>query len=99
MRTFWVALPLVVSVFPSYAEVNYHGGENININQPCVDDWVSVVETIDGRHSVVNLCSNIGVKILGDVNGGSRVSIRAGDQGVLIGGMIDGPKHECNNIY
>ena len=91
MRTFWVALPLVVSVFPSYAEVNYHGGENININQPCVDDWVSVVETIDGRHSVVNLCSNIGVKILGDVNGGSRVSIRAGDQGVLIGGMIDGP--------
>ena len=91
MRTFWVALLLVFSVFPSYAEVNYHGGENINVNQPCVDDWISVMETIDGRHSIVNLCSTIGVKILGDINGGSRVSIRAGDQGVLIAGMIDGP--------
>ena len=90
MRTFWIALPLVFSVFPSYAEVNYHGGENINITQPCVSDWVNVMETIDGRNSVVNLCSTIGVKILGDINGGSRVSIHAGDQGVLIAGMIDG---------
>src|SRR6516162_7650015 len=79
MRTFWVALPLVFSVFPSYAEVNHHGGENININQPCVGDWINVMETIDGSHSVVNLCSTISVKILGDINGGSRVSIRAGD--------------------
>ena len=99
MRTFLVTLPLVFCVLPAYAEVNYHGGENINITQPCVDDWVRVMETIDGRQSVVNLCSTIGVKILGDINGGSRVSIHSGDQGVLIVGMIDGPEHECNNIY
>ena len=49
------------------------------------------METIDGRNSVVNLCSTVGVEILGDINGGSRVSIHAGDQGVLIAGMIDGP--------
>ena len=91
MRTFLVTLPLVFCVLPAYAEVNYHGGENINITQPCVDDWVRVMETIDGRQSVVNLCSTIGVKILGDINGGSRVSIHSGDQGVLIVGMIDGP--------
>src|SRR6516225_6153801 len=90
MRTFLVVLPLVFCVLPAYAEVNYHGGENINITQPCVDDWVRVMETIDGRQSVVNLCSTIGVKILGDINGGSRVSIRSGDQGVLIAGKIDG---------
>jgi hypothetical protein len=91
MRTFWVALPLVFSVLPACAEVKYHGGENITINQPCVSDWVNVTETIDGRKSVVNLCSTIGIKILGDINGGSRVSIHAGEQGVLIAGMIDGP--------
>ena len=91
MRTLLVALPFVFCVLPACAEVNYHGGENIKITQPCVGDWVNVMETIDGRNSVVNLCSTIGVKILGDINGGSRVSIRAGDQGVLIAGMIDGP--------
>jgi len=91
MRTFLVVLPLVFCVLPAYAEVNYHRGENINITQPCVDDWVRVMETIDGRQSVVNLCSTIGVKILEDINDGSRVSISAGDQGVLIAGMIDGP--------
>jgi len=91
MRTFWVALPLVFCVLPACAEVNYPGGENIKVTQPCLDNWVNVMETIDGRNSVVNLCSTIGVKILGDINGGSRVSIRAGDQGVLIAGMIDGP--------
>ena len=91
MRTFLVALPLVFCVLPACAEVNYHGGENININQPCVGDWVNVMETIDGRHSAVYLCSTIGVKIFGDINGGGRVSIRAGDQGVLIAGTIDGP--------
>ena len=91
MRTFLVALPLVFCVLPTCAEVNYHGGENIKITQPCVSDWVKVMETIDGRNSVVNLCSTIGVKILGDITGGSRVSIHAGDQGVLIAGMIDGP--------
>ena len=91
MRTFLVALPLVFCVLPASAEVNYHGGENIKITQPCVSDWVKVMETIDGRNSVVNLCSTVGVEILGDINGGSRVSIHAGDQGVLIAGMIDGP--------
>src|SRR5215467_2388527 len=91
MRTLLVALPFVFCVLPACAEVNYHGGENINITQPCVNDWVNVIENIDGRNSVVNLCSTIRVKILGDINGGSHVSIHAGNQGVLIAGMIDGP--------
>ena len=75
MRTFWVALPLVFGVLPTCAEVNYHGGENININQPCVGDWVNVMETIDGRHSAVYLCSTIGVKIFGDINGDGSVDL------------------------
>ena len=91
MRMFLVAFPLLFCVLPACAEVNYHGGENIKITQPCVSERVNVMEAIDGRNSVVNLCSTIGVKILGDINGGSRVSIHAGDQGVLIAGMIDGP--------
>jgi hypothetical protein len=91
MRTFLVALPLMFCVPSAHAEVDYHGGENIHINQACISDWVNVMETIDGRHSVVNLCSTVGVKVLGDINGGSHVSIRAGDQGVLIAGKIDGP--------
>jgi hypothetical protein len=91
MRAFLLALPLPFCVLPAYAEVNYHGGENININQTCVSDWVNVMETIHGRKSVVNLCSTIGVKIWGDIDGGSRVSIQAGDEGVSISGKIDGP--------
>ena|SRR6516164_11745540 len=91
MRTVLIAYPLVFCVLPACAEVNYHGGKDIKITQPCVSDWVNVMDTIDGRNSVVNICSTTGAKILGDINGGSRVSIRAGDQGVLISGKIDGP--------
>ena len=91
MRMVLIVFPLVFCVLPACAEVNYHGGRNIKITQPCVSDWVNVMDTIDGRNSVVNICSTTGAKILGDISGGSRVSIRAGDQGVLISGKIDGP--------
>ena len=94
-----VCILLVFRVIPACAEVNYHGGENIKITQPCVSDWVNVLGTIDGRNSVVTLCSTSGVKILGYINGGSRVSIHAGDQGVFIAGMIDGPNTNVTIYY